>query len=177
MTKVGQIYRKTLARHVHEGVKNRNSTFMISYTGVSGPQMNNFRKELKSKGAKVYVSRKSIAGIALKELKFDSLSERLSGQTAFIWADGDSSEISKIIIKFVKETKGGVVILGGLLQGSLLEKADVQTLSELPSREVLLGQLLGVIQSPLSRLAGALNAKTQELLSILNQLSEQKGGK
>ncbi len=173
MTKVGKIYRDGLASRIEDGVKNRNTTLVMSYTGVSAPQMNSLRKELKQKGAKVYVSRKTIAGIALKELQFDQLASRLDGQTAFIWADGDSTEVSKTLVKFAKECKG-IHILGGILEGSLLEKADVQKLSDLPSRAVLLSQLLGTMQAPLSRLAGALNAKTQELLSILTQLSEQK---
>lgn len=173
MTKVGKIYRETLTKHIKTGVGDKKSTFLISYTGVSGPQMNSLRKELKGKGANVFVSRNTMAGVALKELKFDQLAQRLGGQTAFVWGDADSVEISKAIIKFAKECKG-VTILGGLLEGSLLEKNDIQTLSELPSRKVLISQLLATMQSPIARLAGALNAKTQELMSILSQLSEQK---
>ncbi len=175
MTKVGTIYREGLAKHIKSSVTSRSSTFVINYSGVSGPQMNTLRKEMKKKGAKVFVSRKSISGIALKELKFDQLADSLNGQTAFIWADSDSSEVSKALVNFAKECKG-VSIVGGVLQGAVLHKDDVQVLSDLPSREVLISQLLGVLQAPLSRLAGALNAKTQELLSILSQLSEKKGG-
>ena len=69
-----------------------------------------------------------------------------------------------------------VIVQGGLLQGKLIEQADIKKLSELPSRDVLLSMLLSAIQSPLTRLAGALNAKTRDLVSVLKQLSEKKGG-
>ena len=69
-----------------------------------------------------------------------------------------------------------VCIAGGLLEGKELNKNDVKKLSDLPSREVLLSMLLSTIQSPLTRLAGALNAKTRDLISVLKQLSEKKGG-
>ncbi len=86
-----------------------------------------------------------------------------------------SAEISKVLCKFSKECEF-VKLSAGLLEGRILNLDDIKKLSELPSKQVLLALLFGTIQAPLTRLAGALNAKTQELLSILKQLSEKKGG-
>ena len=176
MSGVGKLFRESMVNRVKESVEKRNSTFLLSYTGVSGPQMNSLRKGLKQVGADFYVSKKSIAQIALKGLKFDQLAEAVGGQTAFVWTDKDSAEVSRTLIKFTKECKG-VLIQGGLLQGLLLEKTDIERLSDLPPKPVLLSKLLGTMQSPLIRLAGALNGKTRDLLSLLKQLSEKKGGK
>ena len=172
---VGKVFRETMVNRVKQGVEKKDSTFLLSYSGVSGPQMNALRKGLKQVGADFYVSKKSIAQIALKNLKFDKLAERASGQTAFVWTDTDSSEVSKALIKFTKECKG-LLIQGGLLQGQILEKSDIERLSDLPAKPILISQLLGTMQSPLTRLAGALNGKTRDLLSLLKQLSEKKGG-
>ena len=92
-----------------------------------------------------------------------------------VWGGSDSAEVSKILIDFIK-TSEKVVVQGGLLQGRILEQADIKKLSELPSKEVLLATLFATIQAPLTRFAGALNAKTRDLLSVLKQLGEQKGG-
>jgi large subunit ribosomal protein L10 len=62
------------------------------------------------------------------------------------------------------------------LQGAFLAKEDVSRLSDLPSREVLLAKLLSLMQSPATKLAYILNAKSRDLLSILKQYSEKKGG-
>ena len=175
MKKVGQIFRENLVHEVKDGFKNNDNVFMINYSRVSGLQMNDLRKNLRQTGASVCVTKNSIARLALKEMKHDALAQRVSGQTAIVWGGHDSSEVSKILINFIKESEN-ITLQGGLLQGRVIEKGDVKKLSELPSREVLLSMLLSAIQSPLTRFTGVLNAKTRDLISILKQLSEKKGG-
>ena len=172
MKKVGQLYRESLVDKVKKGVADNDNVFLLSYSNVSGLQMSDLRKNLKQTGANVCVTKNSVARLALKEMEYEGLSEKVSGQTALVWGGADSSEISKILINFV-EISENVGVQGGLLQGRLLEQGDVKKLSELPPREVLLAMLFAAIQSPLTRLAGALNAKTRDLLSILKQLSER----
>lgn len=173
MKRVGELYRENLSRRVREGVGDHETVFVMSYSHLSASQLNDFRKDLKQAGAQVFVSKNSLARLALRDLKFNTLSEGVQGQTAFVWGDADSVEISKILAKFLKECEK-VQICGGLLSGRILGAEDVQKLAELPSREVLLSILFAAIQAPLTRLAGALNAKTRDLISILKQLSEKK---
>ena len=78
-------------------------------------------------------------------------------------------------MKFAKGNEG-VNVEGGLLDGVFLSQTEVKRLADLPSREDLLAQLLQTILSPMTRLAGVMNAKSRDLLSILKQLSEKKGG-
>jgi large subunit ribosomal protein L10 len=175
MKRVGQLYRENLANHIKEGVDSNQSLFMMSYSQVSGMQMSELRKDLQHAGANMFVSKNRIARIALKNLKQEDLAAKLTGQTAFVWSNADSVEISKVLMKFAKDLEK-VTIYGGLLEGVSLEQEDIKKLSELPSREVLVATLLATIQAPLTRFAGALIAKSRELLSILKQLSEKKGG-
>ncbi len=176
MKKIGKIFRESMVTQIKDGVTKRTSTFVVSYDKVSASQMNSLRKGLRSVGAHIYVSRKSLAQIALNDMKFNKLAERVAGQTAFVWSDADSAEISKTLVKFTKECQG-VVIQGALLSGAVLEQNDVVRLSDLPSKNVLRAQLLGTLNAPMTRLLGALNGKSRDLLSILKQLSEKKGGK
>lgn len=173
--KIGRIIRERMAEEIKQCVESRGNTFVISYSGVNGFQMNQFRKNLEKIGSQVFVSRNTIAQLALKELSYEKLAEKISGQTAFIWSDADSVEISKILIKFGKEREG-VVVQGGILDGNFIGADEVKRLADLPSREILLTMLAATIQSPLTRLASALNGKTRELIYLLKQLSEQKGG-
>jgi large subunit ribosomal protein L10 len=176
MKRIGQIYRETLASHVKEGSQDRKNTFLLSFTKLSASEMNNFRKDLKKIGAEVFVARNSVAELALQELKRDSLATKIGGQTLFVWSDTDSAEVSKTLVKFCDQFDG-MIIHGGVLEGALVEKNDIKRLSDLPSRQVLLSQLLQVIQSPITRLMGAFNGKTRDLIYVLKQLSEKKGGK
>jgi len=175
MTKVGQLFRQKMVSHIKDNVEKNSNVFLLSYSKVSGNQMNILRKDLKKIGAQIYIARNSIAQIAFKDLEKTPLADRVEGQTAIVWSDSDSVEVSKVLVKFTKGFEG-VIIQGGLLEERLLEKADVSRLADLPSKEVLQSTLLATIQAPLTRLASALNAKSRDILSILKQLSEKKGG-
>lgn len=175
MKRIGQIFRENLVNRVREGIDKNTSVFLVSYSHVPAPQIDSFRKKLGQAGAEVYVSKNSIAQIAFKDLQYNQIAERITGQMAFVWSRADALEVARALVKFAKECEK-ITIRGGLLDGKILEKDEIVRLSELPSRDVLLAMLLSSLQSPLSRLAGALNAKTRELLSVLKQLSEKKGG-
>ncbi len=175
MGKVGRLYREKLVSSVKDGLENNTSVFMLSYSGVSASRMSDLRKDLKRIGANVYVSKNRIAQIALKEVQQESLANTVGAQTAFVWTNSDSVAVSKALMKFIEKCETASV-QGGLLEGAFLSKSDVKRLSDLPTRDVLLSQLLSVIVSPLTQLASVLNGKTRELLSILKQLSEKKGG-
>ena len=175
MTKVGQLYRQKLVNRIKDSLDKNSNVFVLNYSHLSGAQANDLRKGLKKIGADVFVTKNALARIALKDLKHDVLADKISGQTAFIWSSADSSEVSKLLVKFTK-TSEFLKLQGGILDGQIIKSSDIQTLSDLPSREVLLSMLLSTIQSPLTRLASALNAKTYDLLSILKQISEKRGG-
>ncbi len=172
--RVGEIYRKKMSSSVKEGIVQKANTFVVSTRGISSAKMNILRKDLKRKKADVLVSKTSIARIALKESKQEDLAKRLEGQMALVLSDSDASEVSKILMKFAKDCEG-FIVQGGLLNGAVLTSDQIKTLSDLPSREVLLAKFMGTLQAPVTRFAGALNAKTRDLMSILKQKSE-KGG-
>lgn len=175
MEKAGKIFRESLIQDIEENFKNNKNIFLFSYSAVSSSQMDGFRKDLKRVEAQIYVSKNRIAQLALKKIQQDALAEKISGQTAFVWSNSDPVMVSKALVKFAKACEG-LRIQAGLLDGDLLRQEDVQRLADLPSREILLAQLLQTILSPVTRFAGILNGKSRDLLSILKQLSEKKGG-
>lgn len=171
MMKVGTLYRQRMAGSVKDGVTKKTSTFVVSYRGISSAKMNILRKDLKRKKAEVLVSKSSVARIALKEANQADLASSVEGQMALILSNADASEVSKVLVKFAKDYEG-FIVRGGVLDGAYLTEEEVKTLSDLPSREVLLAKLLGTMSAPLTRFAGALNGKTRDLISILKQKSE-----
>lgn len=175
MEKVGKIYRAGLVKNIKDGIEKSTGVFLLTYSSVSSSQMDTLRKDLSKLGAKVSATKNRVAKVALKEVNQEKLAESIGGQTVFVWTNADSVAVSKKLIEFSKGCEG-LVIKAGLYEGSLLSKDDIKRLSDLPSREVLISQLLALMLSPVSRLAGILNAKSEELLSILKQYSEKKGG-
>ena len=173
--KVGKIFREDMVNRIKSGVENNENIFILNYSKLSGLQMSEIRKNLKKVDAKMYVSRNAIIQKAFESFELDKLTQKLDGATAVIWSNADSVEVSKILVKFTKDFEG-VALRGGKSGKELLDEAKIKQLSDLPSKDVLRAQLLGTIQAPLTRLLGAFNAKSRELLSILKQLSEKKGG-
>lgn len=175
MKRVGQVYREGLVNRIKNEIDKNENVFLLSYSHVGGGRMNDFRKALKKAGADVYVTRNSAARIALKDLKQERFAEEVGGQTIFVWTNSEIAEVSKALITFIKDLEA-IKIKGGLLKGEAFTPDQIKTISELPSREQLLSQLLSTIQAPVTRFLGALNAKSQDLLSILKQYGEKKGG-
>ena len=172
--KVGQLYRQRVVDTVARGVTKKGNTFVVTWHGIPSAKMDSLRKDLKRKKADVLISKTSIARIALKNSKYEDLANRIKGQIAFILSDADASEVSKVLIKFSKDFEG-FMVQGGLLDGAILSAEQVKTLSDLPSREVLLAKFIGTLQAPVTRFAGALNAKSRDFVSILKQKSESSG--
>ena len=175
MMKIGKVYREKITKKLRDGVEKESSAFVINFRNVSSSDICTLRKMLQQKKAKVYMSRNSLARVGLKESFLAPIMEKLEGQTLFVWTSADAVDISKILMKFA-EKNANFMIRGGVVSSQLLQKADVKRLSDLPAKEVLLAQLLGTLQSPMTRLARTLNGKTVELLSILKQISEKRGG-
>ncbi|MEW5895500.1 MAG: 50S ribosomal protein L10 [Candidatus Omnitrophota bacterium] len=176
MGKVGKIFRERLLKNIKEEVSNNHGTFLINYSSLTAAQTDTFRKSMKDLGVKIYVSKNRIAEIALKDLEYGKLAEEIeANKTAFAWTNEDAVSVSKALLKFSKDYEG-FQVKGVVLDGVVLIQDDVKRLADLPAKDVLQAKLLGTIIAPLTRLASALNAKSRDLLSILKQLSEKKGG-
>lgn len=175
MIKIGRIFRDQIVSTIKKGFQEKKNTFVVSYSKVGSGPLCSLRKTLQQKDAKMYTSRSALAKIALKDMSLSPIAETLNGSTAFVWSDADAVDLAKILVNF--ETKNeGFCVCAGIVDKNIIKKEDVKRLSELPAKEVLVAQLLGTLQAPVTRLARALNGKTTELLLLLKQLSEKRGG-
>lgn len=173
MKRVGQVYRDKLATTARKSFDGDKSVFLVNYSSLTSFQLGEFRKTLRQAGANVYATKNTIARKVLKDLNQDELAKSVKNQTAFIWTAGDSAAVSKILKKYTADFQA-FAVNGGVVEGRYISESEVKRLADLPPREVVLAKLLSVIQAPASRLAGALNAKGRDVLSILKQKSEQK---
>jgi large subunit ribosomal protein L10 len=152
---------------------------LTEYRGLTVKELQELRRSLGA-NATYAVVKNTLAKLAAKEAGIEGFDELLTGPTAIAFIKGDVVEAAKGLRDFAKANPT-LVIKGGVLDGNVLDPAEIAKLADLESREVLLGKLAGamlaslsqavyLLNAPLSqaaRLAGALEAKAQEDPSIL----------
>jgi len=143
------------------------------YQGITVEQVTELRRKFRAEGIKFKVYKNTLAKRALDELGLSGAAAFMSGPTA--WAFGNDPVTPSKILKEV--AKGGVKVLvtnGGVLEGRVITKAQVESLATMPPREVLLAQVVGTIAMPLRNLVGALSALPRNLVNVLDEVRKQK---
>ena len=147
---------------------------LISYQGLTANVFNEFRGKLTAIGAECHVVPNTLVKKAAEKLGLENLANvELTGDTALVSGSCDAVQIAKLVREFAK-SKEQVKVKYGVLDGSLLTPADVDALADLPSREVLLAQVLGLLQAPGSQLVRVLNAKVASIVYVLDAYCKSK---
>ncbi len=141
---------------------------------MSVPQFSELRGRLSEGGAECHVAKNSYMKRALEEAGMPDLNETLAGQTAFITGEADVCGAAKTVKNFAKEFDRPAV-KGGLLDGEVLDEAQVKALADLPPREVLLATLLSVINQPGSMIARVLSEPGASLARVIKAKYEGEG--
>ena len=145
--------------------------------GISVAKLSQFRRGLKKIGAEFKVTKKTLLARALASADpaFSGRIEpkKLAGEIGIIFGYEDLAAPAKAAAKFSKENEG-FKILKGILEGRILEAAQVLALAHLPSREELLGELARAFQSPIQGLVNALQGNIRSLVVVLNQIRDKK---
>ena len=135
---------------------------MAEYRGITVADMTKLRSQARSKGVTLSVLKNTLARRAVAGSAFEILSDQMTGPLIYGFSV-DAVAAAKVVAEFSK-TNDKLVIRGGAFGGKVLDVNGVKQLASIPSKEVLLAQLLGLMQSPISRTA-----------RVLAALAEQKG--
>ncbi|HTB71526.1 MAG TPA: 50S ribosomal protein L10 [Solirubrobacteraceae bacterium] len=147
--------------------------FAVDYRGISVPQVAELRAKLREADATFKVVKNSLTERAADQAGAETLKEYLAGPTALTFVRGDAATAAKAIADYAKATQL-LPFKGGMMDGATLDVEQLRSLSRLPSREVLYGQLVGVVASPVGGLVRSLSALVGGLASALGQLREKK---
>ena len=146
---------------------------LTEYKGYSVEEITNLRRALQKEGGDYMVTKNTLAKIAFKGTDFEVLSDSMTGPIAIAFGFNDQVSPAKAVSKFIKDTKKGV-ILGGALDGKLLDAKEVEALAKLPSKEELIAKILGSINSPASGIVGSVNAVMAQLTRAMAAVRDQK---
>lgn len=146
---------------------------VLDYSTMTVPEFADLRAKLREGGAECHVAKNTFIKAALSEAGLPDIGENLVGQTAFVTGENDVCAAAKAVKDFAKASKKGSVKVG-ILDGDILDEAQVTALADLPSREVLLAQLLGLINEPATKLLRTIKEPSASLARVL-QAKADKG--
>jgi large subunit ribosomal protein L10 len=158
-----------IATHIDES----HAIFAVDYRGISVPQVAELRAKLRDADATFKVVKNSLTERAADQAGAETLKEYLAGPTALTFVRGDVATAAKAIADYAKATQL-LPFKGGLMDGAVLDVDQLRSLSRLPSRDVLYGQLVGVVASPVGGLVRSLAALVGGLASALGQVQQKK---
>jgi len=139
--------------------------------GMTVAEVTDLRRRMRAAGANFKVAKNRLAVLALDGTKFDGIKPMLKGPTALAWAR-DPVAVAKVAIEFAK-TNEKLVVIGGALGKQTLDAPGVKALSELPSLDTLRAGLLGMINTPATRIAGILQAPGGQIARVLSAYAKK----
>ena len=152
------------------GVK---TAVLTEYRGLTVQQLSDLRRQLRPAAAEYKVVKNRLARLAVQGSPLDGLGPHLRGPMGLVISKQDPVSLAKALQTFVKANPLLQIKLG-YVDGRLLQPTEFRAMADLPSREVLLGQVVGALRAPLAGLVGTLDGMLRSLVSVLDQIRAKK---
>ena len=156
--------KQPIVQEISENIKDAQSVVVVDYRGLTVAEDTQLRKALREAGVSYKVYKNTLIKRAAEGTEFAALDPHLEGPTALAVSKDDATAPARILAEFAK-TAPKLELKASVVEGTYYDQAGTQVIATIPSREVLLGKLLGSIQSPITNLA-----------RVLNQIAEKNGG-
>ncbi len=156
-----------------EKLKKAKVAVLTDYRGLRVSQMQELRGKLRNGDVEYRVIKNTIARRAAEAAGHPQLQSELKGPIAIAFGYDDLGVPARLINEFIRTTRLKLEVVGGLVEGSVFNRDQIRQLADLPSREVLIAQLMGTLQSPVAQLVGIMQAPVQQLVGVLNAYKEK----
>ena len=160
---------------IAEQIQGSEAVFAVDYRGITVAQVAELRTRLRESDATFRVVKNTLTERAADQADAEVLKALLEGPTALTFVRGDAAAAAKAIADYQRSTGGELLpFKGGMMNGEALDAAQITAISRLPSRQVLYGQLVGMVASPITGLARSLNGLVSGLAIALGGVLEKK---
>lgn len=166
--------KEAVVAQLRDSMVNAPASFLVNYQGATVDVLQTFRAGLRNQQAQFKVAKARLMKIAAADVPGgEAFAHNFQDQVGLVFADGDVSAAAKELMSFSKENEA-IEVLSGLFEQKVLSAAEVKYLASLPSREVLLAQVLGTLQAPVATFVRQLSMLILQLLYVLQRIAEKK---
>ncbi len=165
--------KKEILQEVKDKLDKSKSVIFSSDTGLDVKTSQEMRRELKKEGAEYLVTKKTLLQRATKDVGEETVVDDLKGSVGLTLSYEDEIAGVRVVNKFAKANEG-LELGGGILEGKFILPAMVNRLASLPSKEQLLANLVGSLNSPIVGIVGVLGANLRNLVGVLNAIKDNK---
>ena len=163
----------SIVSELSEALKRSPFVLVTDYRGMKVADFSELRNRLETAGAEVHVVKNSFLKLAMTDSGFPEAGDQFAGQTAVVTGEADVAPVAKIFKTFATEFKLAALRVG-FVDRAVLSTAELETLAELPPREILQAQLLGLLLSPATRLVRLFNEPAAALARLLSSPSRSR---
>jgi large subunit ribosomal protein L10 len=168
---VDRTEKEDLVATLHQTFDESAMVVVTHYSGLTVSEMGDLRDRMRETGAKFRVTKNRLTRLALKDTKFEALSDMFTGPTAIAYSD-DPVAAAKASVEFAKGNDK-LIVLGGALGEEMLDASGVKALASLPSLDELRGKLVGLLVSPATKVAQVLQAPGGQVARVIGAYSAQ----
>ena len=148
--------KKPVVEEISANIKDAQSVVLVDYRGLTVEQDTQLRKNLREAGVGYKVYKNTMMNFAFKGTQFEGLAPYLEGPSAMAYSNEDATAPARVLAEFAKKANK-LEIKAGVVEGNVYDAAGMAKIADIPSRDILLGRLLGSMQSPIANLARVLN--------------------
>ncbi len=159
--------KETLVSDYAEMLQRSQALIVTEYRGLTTKQIQGLRKELRGCDSELAITKNTLLARALADANLPVPDALLAGPTAVAFCFNEIAAPAKVLTKFAKDSKV-MVLRGGMIGASIFDDAGVQALTELPGKEQLRAQVVGMLQSPISGLVNVLAGSIRGVMNVLN---------
>jgi len=163
-----------IVSELSEALKRSPFVLVTDYRGMKVADFSELRHRLSPARAEVHVVKNSFLKLAMADSGFPEVGDQVAGQTAVVTGEADVAPVAKIFKTFAIEFKLAALRVG-FVDRAALSTTELETLAELPAREILQAQFLGVLLSPATRLVSLFNQPAAALARLLSAKAEKEG--
>lgn len=168
-----RLEKKAIINEIRASLQSAAFVILTDYRGLKVRQGEELRRRLAKFSASFHVVKNSFFKQALPDERRAQMADVLTSPTAIIVGGGDMVEAAKVLAGFQQE-QHVLTVKRGILDGRILNPADVDALVKLPSRAVLLGMLVGTVAAPMTHLAVVFRQKVASLIYVIKAVQEKK---